>query len=1659
MTSTARISRDNAYLQRAFRVFSATLLGTSALWAAQEDIRVHYGESPGDRYGALVTGVGDVDLDTYQDYAISSLGGFGKVEVFDGRHGSLLYTLNGSEEGGEFGRSLCTLGDLNDDGRDEFAVTAWMEGQQASPDAGKVYIYSGDGSLLAGPGQFPELLIGSSAGDRFGSSIASFGDWNGDGSVEVAVGAIDDDENGSSSGSVRIIQIGWDSSTEVLTVALMATLYGEQPGDRFGSSLATGDLVGDPGLELAIGAPLSDGAPALANRGAVQVWAMSPAGVLSLVETLQGAESGDQFGHSVAILSGWSAVNERALAVASVQADLNGSSAGSVGVFSLSRSGGSLLNEMHGLEAGDKLGAAIANGGDVNQDGHEDLIIGVPGDDTLGFNAGKAQVYSGADNSLLAEVFPKAVLGSPPGHYFSGFGSSVAGLGRVDYDGPESDVDDYYSDLAVGTDCGSSNADGQALIFTEHLNEPPVLVDDLTPVGQVSTLEDTSVVLNILANDFDVDGRIELATLEIAQQPLNGAASVTADNQVLYTPVDDFFGTDNFTYSAKDDDGASGVPATVTVQVGSVNDAPVGVADFAITDEDTPVLIFVTANDTDVDGAPQFATLNITEWPTNGVLSVDFAAEGVLYSPNLHWHGTDSFSYQVQDEYGLWTEITSCQITVTDVNDLPVAVDDSAVGFQAFPLNVDVLANDYEVEPDGTIAASGITITAQPVGGTLSIDLGAGVVVYTGDSGFVGTDSFKYTVTDDDGGVSNEAVAVLTILEDCNFNQVWDTEDISTGFSADCNATGVPDECELDGNDCDTNLVPDECDPDCNANGRPDDCDFTELENIDCDSNGVLDDCQVDCNQNGLPDNCDINLAVSRDCDFNGLPDECDGIRWVDVLAADCNGDGSWGAPHCTLQQAIFASSPGDVIMALPGVYEETIDLAGRNISLKSAAGMGMTFIDGQGNGPVVRFQANESPACLMQGFTVTGGSASGGQAGGIAISSASPTIRDCRIQGNTSSDFGAGASTRNNAHPRFYDCVFVGNDAGRNGGGMIVDNGSIQLYRCEFIGNSADDSGGGLFARNGANGVIKACNFRGNWAHGEDGGGAFLDGVGLSFERCEFSLNSAGELGGGAAVRNATGTPSFDDCSFDGNVAGESGGALSFDAVNVVLRGSSMRGNESLGRGGALYVANASHVQIEGNELIGNSAGTLGGGMFLAAQGGWIRRCTSSANSAGLGGGGAYLVEYSTPALDSCIFWGDSPDEVRVEVTPGAISGNKVSAVTFPDAVRYSCVQGGWPVGQGNIASDPMFRDSLGGDFGLGVGSPCIDAGNPSISTDPDGSRADMGAEAYQGSAYIDVMTWNFSAGERIEPVVIAQSPAEVLVASSNYWQELRDNGYKERLHRLAELVVEEDPYIFHAETLIRARVRPVGSVLSGSSQGTYITAFDQAEIFKDAMEDLGWGSYLGKSQVFDVVVPVITCGGYADVRLQGYQVSYSRESQPLQSNLGFFNEQLTGPVGGIGGWAPTYGWRGFRVQDGSSPWIHFTNLDPSSSEGLQAVQVGELLTRLIVPSPENTEHAVLAGDFASTPGSPAYNMLIGAGFQDAWTPFGSGSGATCCQANDLFNSASQLSERRDWGLSNDPLWSAKGAWVVGQGEADRTRSGRWVSTHAGLLTRWGTL
>jgi len=159
-------------------------------------------------------------------------------------------------------------------------------------------------------------------------------------------------------------------------------------------------------------------------------------------------------------------------------------------------------------------------------------------------------------------------------------------------------------------------------------------------------------------------------------------------------------------------------------------------------------------------------------------------------------------------------------------------------------------------------------------------------------------------------------------LFDCNLNGIDDAEDLAAGTSQDCNASGVPDECELAGNDCDSNGVPDECDPDCNSNAVPDACeafadcnlsgvpDECELAGNDCDSNGVPDECDPDCNSNAVPDACeaftDCNASgvpdecelAGNDCDSNGVPDECDldcnsnAVPDVCESFIDCNSSG-----------------------------------------------------------------------------------------------------------------------------------------------------------------------------------------------------------------------------------------------------------------------------------------------------------------------------------------------------------------------------------------------------------------------------------------------------------------------------------------------------------------------------------------------------------------------------------------------------------------------------------------------------------------------------------------------------------------------------------------------------------------------------------------------
>ncbi len=168
--------------------------------------------------------------------------------------------------------------------------------------------------------------------------------------------------------------------------------------------------------------------------------------------------------------------------------------------------------------------------------------------------------------------------------------------------------------------------------------------------------------------------------------------------------------------------------------------------------------------------------------------------------------------------------------------------------------------------------------------------------------------------------------------------------------SKDCNANGIPDECELefddcdgdgrldacqlaDGEDCNSNGVLDSCELDCNGNGIPDDCDLNEGRETDCNADGVLDTCELaenDRDQNGIPDDCDVAANDLADCNENGVDDAIDlASRFElsfsrgfstetaasDIAFGDFDGDGDSDA-LVALRGTCCPSHPGGVLFA-----------------------------------------------------------------------------------------------------------------------------------------------------------------------------------------------------------------------------------------------------------------------------------------------------------------------------------------------------------------------------------------------------------------------------------------------------------------------------------------------------------------------------------------------------------------------------------------------------------------------------------------------------------------------------------------------------------------------------------------------------------------------
>ncbi len=279
------------------------------------------------------------------------------------------------------------------------------------------------------------------------------------------------------------------------------------------------------------------------------------------------------------------------------------------------------------------------------------------------------------------------------------------------------------------------------------------------------------------------------------------------------------------------------------------------------------------------------------------------------------------------------------------------------------------------------------------------------------------------------------------------------------------------------------------------------------------------------------------------------------------IIRVDDDADADFG----TIQAAIDAAEDNDTVLIAPGTYtgdgNRDIDFKGKEILVRSQDGPETCVIDCQSptNSGLqtvhlqryrgVHFHSGEGSGSILQGVTITGGSAPGNEPGGGIL---------C-----------------DGASPRIVDCVLRGNRA-RRGGGIGLVKSAAQLERVTIVNNTAADGGGigyGYNRLDASTALFVRCVVAGNHAeyhprYGGEGGGVLVEGY-ARFVNCLIVGNRAGYRGGGISSRMFEQSCSFENCIVWGN---EQGLELYGDGHQVSTSSSH----------GAIYVSNTV-IQDEG--------------------------------------------------------------------------------------------------------------------------------------------------------------------------------------------------------------------------------------------------------------------------------------------------------------------------------------------------------------------------------------------------------------------------------------------------------------------------------------------
>ncbi len=296
--------------------------------------------------------------------------------------------------------------------------------------------------------------------------------------------------------------------------------------------------------------------------------------------------------------------------------------------------------------------------------------------------------------------------------------------------------------------------DGTVTVLIQDAVARPAAADDAAV-----TPENTAVLVDVFANDFDRTGMLDTNSMTVVRPPVHGSA-VKTGGAITYTPAAGFAGVDDFRYTIRNTSGTVSNIATATVIVKRSNKLPVARNDAASTLSSASVTINILSNDYDPDGSLLPGTVVLMSQPASGSASVNPLTGTVTYQPGVA--GSYSFTYTVKDNGGAITNVAMVSVSVTAGNTSPVALNDSATTPPGTPVVIYVLANDSD--PDGdTLDRTKIAITTPPAHGGVTVNTTTGGITYTPVASYSGPDSFVYTVKDIRGATSNAATVTVNV--------------------------------------------------------------------------------------------------------------------------------------------------------------------------------------------------------------------------------------------------------------------------------------------------------------------------------------------------------------------------------------------------------------------------------------------------------------------------------------------------------------------------------------------------------------------------------------------------------------------------------------------------------------------------------------------------------------------------------------------------------------------------------------------------------------------------------------------------------------------------------------------------------------------------------